>query len=289
MNSRMSSDYSVAVFAYNEEKNISSCIASILENSDKRLCKIYVLANGCKDRTVEIVKKLANDHSMLDLIEISEGDKCNAWNVYIHQHAPPNLASHFFVDGDCTFGGNVFSNLSKQLAGSTVANAAAGVPLCGRHRNSYLKLIQERYCLFGNCHALSSNFISRIRDTNFHLPKGLMWIDSAITKAVNSDLVDQHRGYNDRIIHDPQCGYKFESINPFSLNHIKLYYSRLARYQAGKLQEQHLEKIIFRDWPTDLRKINKTILNDIDSGKTRLKPWLKNAVRKMLLKKLNAD
>ena len=276
------SSYSVAIFAYNEEKTIGRCIESVVRNADKNLQEIVVLANGCTDNTCNIVESLSAKIEILKLVRIDEGDKCNAWNQYVYHHADENRSVHFFTDGDCTFDGNVFSVLSTRLQHDENANAAAGVPLSGRNRKKYLNLLQDRYCLFGNCYALKEEFLTKIKDLNFHLPKGLLWIDSAITKAVNSDLGHQMVGYNDRIVYEPNCGYRFDSIKPFSWKDLRVYFSRLARYKAGQLQEEHLEKMAFADWPKDLTRMNQTILADIDSGNKRLAPWFKGAIRKKL-------
>lgn len=56
-----------------------------------------------------------------------------------------------------------------------------------------------------------------------------------------------------------------------------MYFSRLARYKARQLQEEHLEKMAFADWPEDRTRMDQTILADIDSGKN-----FKSAIRKKL-------
>lgn len=282
----ISSSYKVAVFAYNEERNITRCIESIISNSDQNLSEIVVLANGCTDRTVDRTKLLAKKHALVKIIEIDEGDKCNAWNSYVYELATDEDKVHFFTDGDCTFTGDAFSILNAQLLASSKANAAAAIPMSGRHRKQYLKLLQDRHCLFGNCYALKHEFILTIRNSQFQLPKGLLWIDSAITKAVNSDLIDQNVGYDNRIIYNLDCGYKFDSLRPFSPPDIRLFYSRLARYRAGKIQEQYLAKLHFHEWPRDLSEINKLAIEDIDKGKTRLPLLFKQLVRKKLASKI---
>ena len=280
-----SSHYSVAVFAYNEEQSIQACIESIKRNSDDRLQHIKVLANGCSDRTIEKAQDLSRNHKEIEVIDIKIGDKCNAWNTYVYEHADSKIPVHFFTDGDVTFSGNIFSRLSKDLICNQEANAAAGVPLTGRNREQYLKLIEERHCLFGGCHALKTDFLEKVRRTNFRLPRGLMWIDSAITKIVNSDLGNPRHGREDRIIHNKNCGYTFDSISPLSWTDVKLYLSRITRYEAGQLQERHLERIPFSDWPADLMSINSQIIKSIRSGDTKTRLGLKRSI----LRKLSRD
>ena len=278
--------YSIAVFAYNEESGIERCIRSLYENSDSRLDRVVVLANGCSDRTVEISNALISEYSNLEVLEIEVPDKCNAWNTYVHETASLETPVHFFVDADVWFVGDVFKHLSKALSSSDVANAAAGFPMSGRNREAYAKLMTERYCLFGNCYALKSQFLSLIREKKFSLPIGLMWIDSAITKAVNSDLEDQRRGHNDRIVSIPGCGYAFDSLFFLNPSDIKLYLSRIARYETGKLQKHFLEQIPFDQWPESLSGINQRALKKLSEGGLSVPWYLKRGVRRRLGKVL---
>src|SRR5215813_10375343 len=71
----------VAVFAHNEENHIIRCLESLSLAADGSPLSAYVLANGCTDRTEEIVRGYAQTHPGVSLISIAVGDKANAWNV----------------------------------------------------------------------------------------------------------------------------------------------------------------------------------------------------------------
>lgn len=276
------SGYDVAVFAHNEEAGIRRCVGSIFENSDARLERVVILANGCTDSTVKVSQDLASQYEGLEVCEIEIADKCNAWNIYVHDIARPETAVHFFVDSDVWFVGNVFETLSRQLCANERAHAAAGFPMSGRNRKHYEELITKRHCLFGNCYGLKSSFIDLLRKESFRLPVGLLWIDSAITKVINSDLQDQKVGFNDRIIYLPGCGYAFDSLSFLKLRDIRLYLSRIARYEAGKLQEQFLAEMPFDQWPVSLVDVNERALSRIASGEFKT-PWF---LRSRVIRKL---
>jgi glycosyltransferase involved in cell wall biosynthesis len=280
-----SKKYSIVMFAYNEEKKIAASIESIFDNVDDNLCKLFVMANGCTDNTVTIVNELKQQFEKLEVINLSIGDKCNAWNEYVHNIAP-ECDAHFFVDADVEFTDKVFPQLFNKLTSTVQAHAIAGLPFSGRNKSFYRSLVIERGCLFGNCYGLKQEFIDSIRQTHFKLPKGLCWIDSAITKAVNGDLKYQDTNIPGRVTYNKACGYKFKSLNPFKKDDRNLYFSRIARYATGKLQEKYLEKLDFKDWPLDLNEINQNILNAVNHGKVKLPFYLRNRIVNRLQKTL---
>lgn len=258
----MHNTYSVVMFAYNEQENIKVSIDSILSNVDDGLDELVVLANGCTDNTADVVKSIVKDTPKIKLVELTIGDKCNAWNYYVHELAGP-ADVHFFVDADVYFTTNAFPKMCHSLKHHQSANAIAGLPFSGRNQSEYLNMVTQYNCLFGNCYGLSKQFISLIKMKKFKLPIGLSWIDSAITKVVNRDIEDINNVKKDRVIYDPECGYKFDSLSFFSSAHWQLYKNRRARYRLGQLQEKYLEKIGFLDWPSNLLEINARIEEDI--------------------------
>ena len=62
---------SVGIPAYNEEQNIATIIKTILyqKQDSYKLEKIYVVCDGCTDKTPEIVKELSKKHKEITLIE----------------------------------------------------------------------------------------------------------------------------------------------------------------------------------------------------------------------------
>lgn len=259
--------YNIVMFAHNEEKHIVNSISSVLDSVDVNLNKLYVIANGCTDNTSsEIVKfQLAVSSDKISLIELELGDKCNAWNHYVHNIANGSPV-HFFVDADVQFVPGTFGRLSQCLANAEFANAAAGLPFSGRNQQQYLDMVKQGRCLFGNCYALKMEFIEKIRQKSFYLPIGLGWIDSAITKIVNRDLEDISNPKEGRIIYDSESGYRFDSLSLFSKADRQLYINRIVRYRLGKYQEKYLEKCSFLSWPRVLDKINASVLSDIKSN-----------------------
>lgn len=288
-----SAQYSIVMFAYNEQENIIHSVSSAFEAADENLEQLYVIANGCTDNTVSVLEtyRLEQPQQKLTIVELNVGDKCNAWNHYVHHLAPHSSETHFFTDADVQFVKGSFARMTAKLAASPDANAVAGLPFSGRNREKYLSFVRDRHCLFGNCYGLSRTFIELIKEKSFRLPVGLGWIDSAITRVVNSNLIDIANPNRSRVVYDENSGYYFESLSPFSKRDLNLYFSRIIRYRLGKMQEKYLEKIGYLEWPKTLFDINNKVLEDIEADSSwynlRDKYFVKNRISKQN-KKLSA-
>ncbi len=281
-----SKGYSIVMFAYNEAKNIESSIRSVIKNVDSQLVKFTVLVNGSTDNTAHIVKELiANGASnKLALVELTIGDKCNAWNTYIHSLAL-DCEMHFFLDADVKFTEQAFTKMYSALTNDTNANAIAGLPFSGRNIKQYEMMVKDYNCIFGNCYGLSHDFIQLIRRKHFKLPIGLGWIDSAITKIVNRDIEDIPNPKKGKVIYHQECGYTFKSLSPFNIYDIRLYINRITRYRLGKMQEKYLEQLSFLDWPHSLADINQKVLKDINQSSH----WYNLLERKLVAKRIQSQ
>src|SRR5437867_12993365 len=75
----------VMVLAHNEEGHIGACLDSIFAANPEAMFEVFVMANGCTDRTEQITRDYGQRRPSVRLISIALGDKCNAWNVFIHE------------------------------------------------------------------------------------------------------------------------------------------------------------------------------------------------------------
>ncbi|MEA3381148.1 MAG: glycosyltransferase family A protein [Pseudomonadota bacterium] len=279
--------YNITMFAYNESENIQASIESVWQNTDTGLGTFHLVANGCTDDTVtkahEIKSLLSFDK--LSITELTIGDKCNAWNHYMHELAD-GADIHFFVDADVLFSACCFQKMASKLYSTSPETVAiAGLPLSGRNQVFYESLVTERSCLFGNLYGLKGTFIKHIKQSEFRLPQGLNWIDSFITKAVNTNLDFKPRNLPNRVTHLPGAGYNFVSLSPLKVSDLILYKNRIARYELGKMQEFYLDAIPVSKWPNDLDEINLKIFNNFSTHSDSI-PIYKKIVVKQRLKKL---
>lgn len=282
------SQYNVVMFAYNEAQNITDSINSVFQNVNGNLNAFYIIANGCTDNTAEVAtsEKVRLSFDKLHIIELKVGDKCNAWNHYVHQLAD-EVDTHFFVDADVVFSAGCFGKLSEKLTSSKPRTVViAGMPLSGRNADFYRSLVTERACFFGNLYGVKNSFLQRVREQKFYLPVGLNWIDSFLTKAVNTDL--QFTPYNlpDRVTWLEDVGYSFASLSLLSKSDISLYFSRIGRYELGKLQEVYLDSIPVTQWPKNMNEINLKIEKNFAQLTKGLSLFKKYLAKRRLVKLL---
>ncbi len=86
--------YSVGVMAYNEEANIKRALQAILEqtNEKTRLAEIIVVASGCTDNTVPIVKEMQQECPRIQLIvQARREGKASAINLFLQRAYSPVL------------------------------------------------------------------------------------------------------------------------------------------------------------------------------------------------------
>lgn len=256
----ISNNYSIVTFAYNEEKSIAATIKSIISNTDQRLQQITIVANGCTDRTYEVALATLQESASCQYVvkNLAFGDKCNAWNYYVHELAPQSDV-HFFVDSDVTFSAFAFPTLFDRLIASDKL-AVTGLPLTGRNLAFYTELATKYSCLFGNLYGVKQEFLQKLTAQKVKLPIGLSWIDAQLTKMINHNLEPAKDDYQGRVTFVPGVGYEFDSLKPWKRADVRLYINRIVRYKVGQLQEVYLDDLPFTEWPEDMQEINEKIL-----------------------------
>ena len=85
---------SVGIMAYNEEENIANAIVTVLgqRHQAQEISEMVVVASGCTDRTVEIVRALARQDPRITLIVQHErAGKASAINLFLQAARSPIL------------------------------------------------------------------------------------------------------------------------------------------------------------------------------------------------------
>ncbi len=283
--------YNIIIFAYNEEKNLQVSLENVFANVDSRLQNVHLLANGCTDNTIKIANGIKRDKKLaqLHIHEIAIGDKCNAWNYYVHE-LRENAQCHFFIDADVVFTDKCFPTLFDVMqAKSPTPNIVAGYPLSGRNLSFYQMLVEQRACFFGNLYGASQKYIELVREKSFCLPVGLNWIDSFLTKAANTDIQFSDHNLPDRVVYKKGVGFEFESLSPFNFDDVKLYKNRIARYELGKIQEIYLDALDVKDWPKTMHNINLDILANFPEKTSHLGYVKKYLVKKRIQKLIKKE
>jgi len=239
-----SAAWPVMVLAHNEAKNIVACLDSIYAADPGRKFDIFVMANGCTDDTEKVVNEYAETHDGVNLVSIAIGDRCNAWNVFLHETAPahvPGRDVYFFMDGDCRACPGSFSELAKGLAENAGANAAGAPPMCGRDKEKDTRELVDGHCIVANLYALSGRFVQDIQAKGVRLPLGLDAADDGLIGALAKWNLDPRREWdNARVIPCPKAGFVFDSLSPTNFKEWKQYWRRLVLYGRRHYDNQLL-------------------------------------------------
>lgn len=227
--------WSVAVFAHNEAQHIVTCLQSIAAAAPGHQPDCYVLINGSRDNTEQIVRDYAKTHPNVHAIHIELGDKSNAWNLYVHELAP-EAAVHFFLDGDCVACPDAMNQLAQALEANPQATAAAAVPFVGRHQQSFQQQMVREHGLAGNLYALRGSLMARMRAESIKIPVGMIGEDSMVGMFVKRDLDPRNKWDNQKIVVVPAAGFAFKSLSFKSWANWKLYWRRRIRYSVRGYQ-----------------------------------------------------
>lgn len=233
---RSDADWAVAVFAHNEADNIERCLNSIRSHASRRI-HAYVLANGCSDETESVVRSYAERNDWVSLVSIARGDKCNAWNVFVHEVAPA-AQIHFFMDGDVWAEAGAFDALGDALSSDTRAMAAAAAPSTGRAKAFMEELVCTHRLLLGNLYALRGTFVQAARQAGVRLPIGYVGDDGLVTSLVKWNLDPKGEFHAWRVAPCPQARFGFRSFSLLSPSDWRTYLRRRIRYSRRHFEHE---------------------------------------------------
>jgi glycosyltransferase involved in cell wall biosynthesis len=210
---------------------------------DRVRAPIHVLVNGSGDRTAEKARAFAAQGHDVKVFELERGDKCNAWNYYVHDVAPV-ADVHIFVDGDAEIAPDSLNQLADSFSRSEKINASAGVPLNGRNAERDRAQMLSEGGLYGDLYALAGHFVERIKQNDIRLPAGKIGDDSLIGALAATDLGPLSQWDRDRKYVCSEAGFYCEPINPFKISHLKQQFHRLVRYSLRHFEIKMMQRVL---------------------------------------------
>ena len=248
----------VAVFAHNEARNIIACLDS-LQAAASHPIECHVLANACSDRTEGLVRNYAARHPNVRLHSIALGDKANAWNVFVHDFAPPGAAHYFFIDGDVRATPGALDVMAGVLTQHPQANGVSALPKSGRGVAAFQRDMLKDNGVAGNLYGLRGAFVERIREQATRMPIGTIGEDALMGAMLKWDLRGDTRWDNSRVVVAQDAGFEFDSVSPWLPREWNKYYRRRVRYSVRGYQNKMLGQAIqpggFKALPQQVRAL----------------------------------
>lgn len=238
----------VMVLAYNEEPHIAQCLDSIFAADPECRFEVFVMANGCTDRTEDIVKEYSGRCPGVHLVSIALGDKCNAWNVFVHETALtrcPGREIYFFMDGDARVVPGSFTAMARTLSENPHAHAVSAVPASGRNAERDRQEIVDAHGLVANLYSLRGNFVERLRALGVRIPHKLEGDDGLLGALIKWDLVPERQGFDrQRIVPCASAAFEFEPMSPARPADWKFYWKRAVRYGRRRYEFELLGPVL---------------------------------------------
>lgn len=223
----------VMILAHNEERHIEACLDSLFRGDPEAPLEAYVMANGCTDQTEAIVRRYGERNPAVHLVSIKLGDKCNAWNEFVHQTAKvvcPDQPIYFFMDGDARAVPGSFSAMARLFDKEPQAHAVSAPPASGRSMAHDRAEMIEKHGLVANLYALRGSFVRRCQDLGVRIPLGLEGDDGLIGILVHWNL-DPTGPLNPLLTAVcAEAGFTFESFTVSRPSDLRTYWKRMVRY-----------------------------------------------------------
>ncbi|MBS0446980.1 MAG: glycosyltransferase [Proteobacteria bacterium] len=232
--SKPSDAWPVMVLAYNEEEGIAAALDSIFASEPGQKFEVYVMANGCTDRTEDIVRAYGKQRPEVHLVSIKLGDKCNAWNVFIQETVPtfcPGRDVYFFTCGDVTIVPGSLSALARALREDPYPHAASAPPGSGRNVERDRQGLIEDHAIVAGLYALRGSFVARLKALGVRIPLNFEGDDALIGTLVKWDLAPSPREMDAlRVKPVEDSAWIFDSLSLLRWDDWRFYWKRAVRY-----------------------------------------------------------
>ncbi len=253
----------ICVVAHNEQERIIESLVHI-ENAiqmTQAKVKVAIIANGCRDFTVEQCQYFCASHTTFTVYNIELGDKANAWNYFVYQvQKKYDKTLTVFIDGDCFISSGSLNAMLKAYDENPNVNAIAAYPATVGGDNLIIKKrMLTKGDFAGNFYALSPAFLTKIKLFDFRLPTGLIGDDSLLVWVCGNNLSIKNKRNPENYTTAIGALYYYERLIPSSYKNIKKYLTRLDRYSLRRLQQIcircYVDELDFKNLPHNIEAI----------------------------------
>lgn len=232
-------DVSIGIIAWNEEDSIENTLESLFAQSIFECvtaagveCEVVCVANGCSDRTPDIVREVFRRRSeavgggtgvRCRLVETEVRGKLNAWNMLVHDLFASSARVLVFMDADIVFlHPDTIRNVVMALHRNPIACVAVDEPV--KHLRLHARSsVRDRLSLqatrlnrtapaqiTGQFYAIRAEAARRIR-----FPKANMGDDGTIQELVCTNFL-QEPPLPERVVQVAEAAHLFEAYTRVS-------------------------------------------------------------------------
>lgn len=252
----MSNVSTIFVFAHNEERLIERSLAALEAEAVELPLRAVVLANGCTDKTIERARSYRPEHMDLEIVEIEEGDKANAWNYAFRYQRSRGTAGAFFTDGDVRVVRGSLKAMLETASSRPECLAVASLPVSGRTQHRWSEHIRAVGGMPGCLYFVKGETLEMLDKAKFQMPKGLIGEDVLLQFILRSSLKPGQEQDAAKIALCKTAGFNAPSLSPLALRDIRLYYRRRVRnslrYMQNALLMPQLRKRGLRALPREI-------------------------------------
>lgn len=289
---------SIGIIAWNEEQGIGAMLESVFQQSlfaelsrRGRQCEMICVANGCTDRTPEVVAEIFARQSaehpdaagfVCRVVNLSARGKINAWNQFVHSLSARDAKYLFLLDADILIHPReTLWNMVKTLEENREASAAVDVPrkdICFKRRKSFWERVSLGASqMTGSASAQLCGQLYCIRAEvarNIYLPRDLCACDDGFIKALVCTDFLMHQVWPWRIVAAADAAHTFEAyVTP----------GGILKNQKRQMIGQTIVHILIDDYLGKLPVAQRMKLADTLSEKERADPnWLKRLIAEHL-------
>ena len=238
--------WSVSVYARNEQSNLGPCIESIARATQGIKTQITIILNGTSDDSAVVAQELADRLDIgVTIYDIKFADKSNAFNQFIY-YLRPIADMFFFVDGYAMVDEIAFIELKRRLDEHGSANAAAAVPSTGRSSSRIRDEMLQHGGLHGSLFVLRRSFIERLVYMRLRLPIGLYRGDGLIGAFISRDL-DPKNPWRPLLfcLIVPTATWRTVPLSIWRWRDLVRHWRRLIRQARGRLENEAIKQVIY--------------------------------------------
>jgi hypothetical protein len=279
----MDFDWSIAVFARNEERRIADCLAALSIAIEGARAHVTVIVNGASDGTVaKACLGLRDVPAAWAVHFIPYGCKSHAMNLFIHD-LRPRARIYIFMDATIFVEPAALRALADGLESRSGCDGVSGIPVNGRGAARMRRDAMQSSRLFGQLFAVRAGLLDTLVARGRRLPIGLYRCDGLFAGYIchETDGVS-HRERANRIATIPDARWRIRPISALDPRDVRVGFNRLIRQARGRLENQAWNTILwtqgFGALPTFaddmIREWLKTSRPEFEPFPARLFTWL---------------